>query len=180
MFNILAFGAGGIQPIVVAYLSVLLLYGALLAEAWRVWRWARPTWIWEDRRTFLVGDGRYGATIISTNGCGWYSNRSCDVEYDDGSGTQSSVPTRLIRRKGRTDALKVGDEVEVRKGKWEYFDHGVPPSELLLFTGAAHTAQIHKNMRHVIDAQKIRHVIDAAFSNNAFWAYILAKTRAYI
>jgi hypothetical protein len=41
MFNILAFGAGGIQPIVIANLSVLLLYGSLLAEAWRVWRWAR-------------------------------------------------------------------------------------------------------------------------------------------
>jgi adenylate kinase family enzyme len=55
----------------------------------------------------------YGATIISTNEGG-----SCDVEYDDGSGTQSSVPTRQIRRKGSipTDALTVGDEVEVRYG----------------------------------------------------------------
>jgi hypothetical protein len=43
-----------------------------------------------------------------------------------------------------------------------------------------YTAQIHKNIRHVIDAQKIRHVIDAAFSKNAFWAYILAKNGAYI
>jgi hypothetical protein len=50
----------------------------------------------------------------------------------------------------------------------------------LLRRAGLFTAQIHKNIRHVIDAQKIRHVIDAAFSKNAFWAYILAKNRAYI
>jgi hypothetical protein len=63
---------------------------------------------------------------------------------------------------------------------WCVLTFSMPEIASLSSPCARCTAQIHKNIRHVIDAQKIRHVIDAAFSKNAFWAYILAKNRAYI
>jgi hypothetical protein len=58
MFNILAFGAGGVQPIVVANLSVLLLYGCLFVEAWRVWRWARDDQDYGGSSELIVFAGR--------------------------------------------------------------------------------------------------------------------------